>query len=781
MKIKTLLTLLSFGLCTATYAQTYDVSSTFLLNSGFDKVIHYDESYAGNVNGSERTIDGWTKGTSDKCLVAGVFAIGTKATFADTVAVPSQGAAGETKGGLFVLVPDWATTANYSQTVTLAPGTYCLKMHIYNAGNTATGNSQLAWIPAKGSRKQSRTTNFPTGQWLTDSVTFTLTAATTGRIQLGSRVAKAEETGERPLFIVDDITLTRDHATDAADITLLKEALQSAIDEATKTLGDGSSDNADELQAAIDAAKAVADDADATAEAINEARCSLQQAVKIFSMIVTTDTRYARGATMAFGRMTTSGIDADDIEAQGFCYAIDKPLPTVDDSLSSRSLSNNGTIYVMEGLQPATKYYMRAYVKTKSGITRYGKAIKFYTIPKGQITYNIRSISDDGKRERITNATKGAVDYWNKLTEIKDQNFDVGNDDVPTADCSYGGYIRVGNNTSYQAVGTLLHEMLHGVGVIPWAETQWAKFDLRASTSNGAGFTTGSGDWLGDRVTEVLSFWDNGTNLRLHGDYQHMWPYGINGAFEDTHAETLYLGNGLICQALGEDGLEHNVSHFAEPYYALDQEDDTKFYIRNEGNMGGYLRETANGTNANYGKLEYASLTANEALDDDSAAWYVTFTPDNQFYQIRNVATGRYLTFSTTFTIKTVATPTDQQDFQLMKSRIDAIDGHSYRGYWVVRHAARNPYCLNLNGAGKLGAATFNIANKSTAQRWIFLPADSLDDFQTVTGIQSLPATTTEPTAAEATDNAAYNLQGQRVSDTYKGIVIKRGKKIIRR
>ena len=38
---------------------------------------------------------------------------------------------------------------------------------------------------------------------------------------------------------------------------------------------------------------------------------------------VTTDKRFVRGATMAFGRMTVSGISNSQIKEQGFCYAID--------------------------------------------------------------------------------------------------------------------------------------------------------------------------------------------------------------------------------------------------------------------------------------------------------------------------------------------------------------------------------------------------------------------------------------------------------------------------
>ena len=57
--------------------------------------------------------------------------------------------------------------------------------------------------------------------------------------------------------------------------------------------------------------------------------------------------------------------------------------------------------------------------------------------------------------------------------------------------------------------------MLHGIGVIPWADTEWSRHTLRSSV-NGDGY--GTGYWLGDRVTEVLTFWDNKTQ-QLNGDY----------------------------------------------------------------------------------------------------------------------------------------------------------------------------------------------------------------------------------------------------------------------
>ena len=430
---------------------------------------------------------------------------------------------------------------------------------------------------------------------------------------------------------------------------------------------------------------------------------------------VTTDKRFARGATMAFGRMTTTG---SSIKERGFCYAIDKSDPTVDDLKTTKTLYNQGLIYWLQDLQPATKYYMRAYAINSSGEVGYGEVIKFYTIPKGEIKLTMRDGGDDATYNRIKNAAQTAVDWWNNLTEMKGFNPNVGYvEGTPTADCSYGGWIRMGSNTSYQRCGTIMHEMLHGCGVIPGAGTEWSGTDLRSGN--------GTGKWLGDRVTQVLQFWDNSETAQLNGDTQHMWPYGINGANEDKGSDVLYIGNGLVCQALGEDGLQHTYSSFAEPYYALEQEDTVKFYIKNEsadrGLYTAFLKPSASGT------LKWVEMTAEQAAQNDSVAWYFTFTPENQYYQIRNAATGRYLTYSSS-SIKTLARTTlsDADNFQLMKGRVD-VSG--LRGYWIIHpETSWTPKCLQANSNGNTATTTFNIANSAVAQRWLIMTLDEMKE-----------------------------------------------------
>jgi hypothetical protein len=432
---------------------------------------------------------------------------------------------------------------------------------------------------------------------------------------------------------------------------------------------------------------------------------------------VTIDTRFARGATMAFGRISKANANGgSSITKRGLCIA-ENPEPTINDIVSKKTLSSNGTIYYFADLKPATMYYMRAYATNKDGETGYSEVIKLSTLPMGQVTYWYNNGGDEAANTRINNAATKACEIFSNLTSIR-KNFSIGySAGTPTADCYYDDnpWMNMGASASYQQTGTIMHEMQHGMGVIPYT-TQWAGSILRSGN--------GTGQWLGDRVSEFLDFWDNTTGAQLNGDYQHMWPYGINGAQEDDGTLRTYYANAMIGQALGEDGLEHTSTTFADPCYIFDQEDDVKYYIKNESADRGLYTACLVATSA--GALKWQTMTIEEATQNDNAAWYITFTPSNQYYQLRNAATGQYISY-TGSSIKTVEkeAPASSENWHLMKGRVD-VEGQ--RGYWMVHPQYDwSVKCLQAGADGSTSAAAFDISNTAVTQRWLIMTADQMN------------------------------------------------------
>lgn len=430
---------------------------------------------------------------------------------------------------------------------------------------------------------------------------------------------------------------------------------------------------------------------------------------------VTTNKTWLSGATTIYARMTTN---ITSFSQQGFCYSTNV-MPTVDDSTSTAYLSNNGKIFKISNLQPATVYYIRPYVKS-GGTVYYGEPMKAITRPGGSISYGVFGFSGDADT-RVKAAAKEGVDLWNEYTGIKGLYFNINyGSSTPTADCSYGGYMRIGPSSSYQATGTILHEGLHAIGVGTlglWNGSSW----MRGGSNSGV--------WRGVRVNRVIKFWDNDESATLKGDGTHMWPYGVNGAHEDTKTQVLYVGNSMLAEALGEDGLSPTSSQFATPAYVFEQDDTTKYYIRNEkyGLSTSYLIE------GNYNRLRLKTMTEETAMKNDSAAWYVTFDPATCYYMLRNVATGHYITYSGKTgangmqTVET-DTPTAKEKFHFLPSCVEAVNAGDYtlQGFWIANVSGNAFTSLAINTSKSITATTLSFAEATSQQRWVLLSKEGI-------------------------------------------------------
>ena len=516
------------------------------------------------------------------------------------------------------------------------------------------------------------------------------------------------------------------------------EDLQKAIDNSKVIYADGEGLEADVLKAVIDAAEVTVNNTAAELSELAAEIVILENAVLSYRISngtgdapkVITNTNFARGSSKIFGRCSVSGVVSSNILETGLCWSTE-PNAKVTDNRSTKNYTNNGKIYVIENLEPSTVYYVRAYTISKTYAVGYGEELKIITIPRGGITYTLNSsvTSAEGHHERIAEAMSSAVDYWNDLTSIKGHHLSVNyNAGTPTAEASYGGYMQFGASSSYQKTGTAMHEMNHTIGVGQHSIWYSSTSPLRANA--------GRGDWLGVRANNVVKFFENNNTSVLTGDNVHMWPYGINGAHEDSGSEIIYIANSLISQAVGEDGLPPT-GGFTTPVYTFRSENDTKYYIKTEEESRGlyttYLMEN------DKGRLVVKEITKDEALSNDSAAWYVDFNPKTCYYTIRNVATGKYFSYGSAGTngIKLLdKTPGTNEYFQMMNSRNDikiSYDKESFttKSFWIIKPEAKlNPYCLGVLTTKSTTAVAFNLGNAATNQRWIFLTEDDVHAFE---------------------------------------------------
>lgn len=255
------LTVLSLCLATGVsgYSQT-DVSDLFLVNNGFDMAFNYDEKQTGNIAGDViHEVYGWTNETTATYTVAGTFAYNAGVTFNGSSALPVAGYNGSA-GGALGLTTGWGMQLLYTQTVTLPKGTYRLSSAYYNVGSATAGRSLLAWVPESGTETASTLSVFPLRTWKEDEITFTLTAATTGKIRIGFAANEGAGSAAHAKVLVDYVKLLCDEVD--------KSALRSALSTANRQYGDGTGVYAAELKTVIDAAQAVYDNAEATAREV---------------------------------------------------------------------------------------------------------------------------------------------------------------------------------------------------------------------------------------------------------------------------------------------------------------------------------------------------------------------------------------------------------------------------------------------------------------------------------------------------------------------------------
>ena len=596
------------------------------------------------------------------------------------------------------------SNAYIRQTLTDLPvGTYTLKAVAQNIQQKSTAKQKGAFIFANDNQTE-----------VSAAASYSVqTTICDGELQLGFLTKSC--TGN--YVTVDDFQLTLEEPTEET-YTLLHADMQKSVDEAQPANKHLDTPEPQAFDAAIQAVEALL--LEQTTEGVAEAVLHLRKTLFGYRIAtstgtaptVTTHPYVAAGATGALGRSTVKGTN---ILEKGFCWSTEHN-PTVLDNRSTLAYDNNGTIYMMKDLTPATVYYVRAYAMTKDYAVGYGEEVKVITLPKGNIKWTYDYGADEAANNRIATATQEATEYYNNWTSSTGLTLQVHyGSGTPTADCSYGGWMRVGPNASYQRTGTILHEAAHGHGV--GTQGRWWDGNLF------------SGGWKGYRANQLMQFFENSPTASVKGDKTHVWPYGINGANEDDGRVMTYIANVMLIHALHEDGLIPSGHGGHIPSYCFPQEDDVKYYLTSE-NMGcgmgmAYLTETSTGT------LHWL-VPEGEVTADDAFAWYITYDPKRQLYALRNAASGRYFSYASGIKTAKKSSLTTTEYFHFMAAREESglqsgEDEFSARGYWIMAgNDVANPNTLTALAQGKTTAQAQDLASSATAQRWFILTADEV-------------------------------------------------------
>ena len=231
-------------------------------------------------------VTGWTPGEQDQSdpgFSAGIFKYGSENLLNNKVAAPAAAPEGSESPSALGLSAVWGGIAQYTQPITLQPGSYKYVYVLYNGANTGAVTKNLfGFIAEDGTEYLSDKTTFPVGEWDGGEVTFTLEEETTGNLSVG--FIGSGGSGNAPHLFVDFIDIEK---IDEADVA--KDELEKAIEAAQAkeyVIGDElfqyPQSEIDPLDEAIAAAQAVYDNEDATVDEVNAATETLNNFIETF-------------------------------------------------------------------------------------------------------------------------------------------------------------------------------------------------------------------------------------------------------------------------------------------------------------------------------------------------------------------------------------------------------------------------------------------------------------------------------------------------------------------
>ena len=228
-------------------------------------------------------------GENGDARAAGVFAYGSNLWLGSAGNyVPATNPEGVAEGNALGAVAVWDAVAQYTQKVTLLPGTYNLMVPVYkaSAGATAPQKSLIGFIAENGTEYLAPAKNYTQGAWTYEIVTFTLDEETNGVLSLGYDATNSGSGAQQALFF-DCVKFVADSYIPVATLKTAISAAEANANAKFANVGEAlfqiPTSAYETYVAAIADAKAVANNAEATAEELAAAVETLAAATTAFA------------------------------------------------------------------------------------------------------------------------------------------------------------------------------------------------------------------------------------------------------------------------------------------------------------------------------------------------------------------------------------------------------------------------------------------------------------------------------------------------------------------
>lgn len=249
-----------------------------------------DVTANGTTYSQMQPVANWEMGVENgDARAAGVFAYGSNLWLGSAGNyVPATNPEGVAEGNALGAVAVWDAVAQYTQKVTLLPGTYNLMVPVYkaSAGATAPQKSLIGFIAENGTEYLAPAKNYTQGAWTYEIVTFTLDEETNGVLSLGFDATNSGSGAQQALFF-DCVKFVADSYIPVATLKTAISAAEANANAKFANVGEAlfqiPTSAYETYVAAIADAKAVANNAEATAEELAAAVETLAAATTAFA------------------------------------------------------------------------------------------------------------------------------------------------------------------------------------------------------------------------------------------------------------------------------------------------------------------------------------------------------------------------------------------------------------------------------------------------------------------------------------------------------------------